>query len=100
MTSPLLLLLLLLLLLSQVQVQGDMLRALDADLGQVQEHVESVSETLATTLKEVRDSDRFCLDVFCILLMLGIAGVFLKVYNNNKAAEAAAASSSSDTTAD
>jgi hypothetical protein len=77
----------------QVQVQSELLRALDADLGQVQAHVDSVSATLVATLKEVRSSDRFCLDVFCILLLLGIAGVFLKVYNNNQAADKAAAAS-------
>ena len=73
---------------AQVVVQSELLRSLDADMGQVQEHVEAVSSKLAATLKEVRESDRFCMDVFCILLLLGLVGVFLKVYNNNKAAEA------------
>jgi SYP7 family syntaxin len=68
----------------EVETQAVMLSNLESDIQKVQEHVESVNDKLKETLKEVRASDRFCMDVFCVLLLLGMCGVFLKIHNGNQ----------------
>jgi len=69
----------------EVETQGHMLKALDEDLGKAQEHVEKVNENLKEILKQVRGADRFCMDIFCVLLLLGMLGVFLQIQKNNNA---------------
>jgi len=68
----------------EVETQAGMLAALETDIEKVQVHVDTVNSKLAEVLKEVRASDRFCMDVFCVLLLLGMAGIFLKIHRGNQ----------------
>ena len=68
----------------EVVMQSGMIKALEIDVEKVVEHVESLNVEMKKTLKAVRDNDRVCMDVCCILLFLGMLGVFLQMHNNSK----------------
>jgi len=64
----------------EVKRQNQMLDDMGIKMDSVHEHVQNVNLKLKDTLKEVgRSSDKLCVDIMCIVLMLGFAGVLFKM---------------------
>lgn len=64
----------------EVQRQNQMLDDLGTKMDSVHEHVQNVNLKMKDTLKEVgRGSDKLCVDIMCIVLMLGFGGVLFKM---------------------
>jgi len=73
-------------LLHKAEQFGDILaehdRALDeveGKIGAVHERLENVNGRMKDTLQKVRGSDKICMDVMCILAMLGLVGIVYKM---------------------
>ena len=63
----------------ELKTHADLLENLDQNMDRVQEHMDTVNDRLHTIIKEVRAGDKLCMDIFCLLLLLGIIGIFIKV---------------------
>ena len=64
---------------TEAEAQSKSLAELDEDMTKVAERLDTINENLKGVLKEVRDSDKFCMDVCCILFLLGCVGVFFQM---------------------
>jgi len=63
----------------ELQVQSKMIDELDQAVEKAQEHVSNINAQVADTLKKVRDSDKLCIDILCLLLLLGLIGVMIQL---------------------
>lgn len=64
----------------EVQRQNAMLAKTDSALAKTQDHMDNVNSKMKETLEEVgRSSDKLCVDIMCILLMVGFGAVFYKM---------------------
>jgi len=54
----------------EVKIQNKMLDSLGQNIDDVKDHVITINAKLKTTLDEARKSDKICVDIFCILLMV------------------------------
>lgn len=63
----------------EIAIQGKMLGTLESNIDDVKEHVTNINAKLKTTLDEARKSDKICVDIFCILLMVGMIIVLYRV---------------------
>jgi len=52
-----------------------MIDNLETNLDRVNLHAENTNKKLKETLKKVRGADKFCVDIMCIVLMLGMLGI-------------------------
>ena len=73
-------------LMDKAEQYGDLLseqdRKLDevaSKIGAVHERLENVNGRMKETLQKVRGSDKICMDVMCILAMLGLVGIVYKM---------------------
>ena len=62
----------------QVEAQNNMIHNTLGQLDSVQEHLDNVTGSLGATLKSVRGSDHMCMDIFCLLVLFAIIGLYLK----------------------
>ena len=62
-------------------------KALEADVDVVVEHVGNINAKMKETLQQIRDSDRFCMDVLCMLLFLGMLGLFVNMLQSRQDVE-------------
>ena len=63
----------------QVKTQNIMLTDLEIKVDAVHDKVFHVNQRLKNTLEEVRSSDKICLDILCILILIGMIVVVVKV---------------------
>jgi len=56
----------------EVKIQSKMLDSLEQNIDDVKDHVTTINAKLKNTLDEARKSDKICVDIFCILLMVGM----------------------------
>jgi len=56
-----------------------MLDTLESKMDDVHEKVLSVNEKLKNTLEEARNSDKICMDIFCLLVFIGMIIVLVKL---------------------
>lgn len=51
----------------------------------VQDHLDRVNRKMKTTLDQVgRRSDKMCIDIICIIILLGMVGVLYNLIKNSK----------------
>jgi len=63
----------------KVLTQGELLQALETDIEAVQEHLDNTNTRLKQIVKEAGEADQFCMNIFCVVMLLGMVGVFLKL---------------------
>ena len=71
----------------EVAAQAGQIKALEADVDVVVEHVGNINAKMKETLQQIRDSDRFCMDVLCMLLFLGMLGLFVNMLQSRQDVE-------------
>lgn len=59
----------------EVHRQGAMLETVGEKIDEAQEHIQTVNARLKETLDDVRAADKICVDIMCIVLMIGLAAV-------------------------
>ena len=65
----------------EVRKQNLMLDSLAGKIDNVHEHVSNVNHKMKNTLDEVgRKSDKFCVDLICIVLSIGFMAVIYSIY--------------------
>ena len=65
----------------EVNRQGVMLENMENRIDNVADHLITVNQKMKDTLNEVRAADKICVDIMCILMMVGLAAV---LYNMMK----------------
>lgn len=63
----------------EVRRQNLMLDNVGQKIDDAQEHITTVNTKMKDTLNEVRAADKLCVDVMCIVLMVGMAAVLYKM---------------------
>ena len=63
----------------ELKMQNKMLDTLERKIDNVHEHVTTINEKLKKTLEEARKSDKICVDIICILLLVGMVIVLVKL---------------------
>ncbi|KAG5178683.1 soluble NSF attachment protein receptor [Tribonema minus] len=66
----------------ELVLQERMLDDLGNRIESTQEKLANVNVRMKDTLKKVRAADKFCVDIMCVLLMLGLAAVLYAVIKN------------------
>jgi len=75
----------------EAKEQNKLLDRLEDQMEVVGDKMVSVNDQLKTTLEAVRSSDKLCMDILCILIMLGLIYVLYKVSSSASEKEDAAA---------
>ena len=68
----------------EVKLQSKMIDHLETKIDDVHEHVTNINAKLKTTLEEARNSDKICVDILCLLLLIGMIVILVKINNDNK----------------
>ena len=69
----------------EVKRQSVMLDNVNSKMDQVTERMESVNTKMKETLEEVgRASDKLCIDIMCVVLMVGFGAVIYNFVKNDK----------------
>eukprot|EP01034_Spumella_vulgaris_P030535 gene30535-37772_t len=68
----------------EVKLQNVMLDGLQGKMDLVQDKVLNVNERLKNTLEEVRKSDKICMDIVCVIILVGMIIVVYKVSTDNQ----------------
>lgn len=67
----------------EVQRQGVMLENVEQKIDDAQDHIQTVNERMKETLDEVRAADKICVDIMCIVLMIGLAAAMYHMIKQN-----------------
>jgi hypothetical protein len=68
-----------------VKTTNVMLENLEQKIIDVQDHLDRVNRKMKTTLDQVgRRSDKMCIDIICIIILLGMVGVLYNLIKNSK----------------
>lgn len=62
----------------EVKRQNVMLTNVENKIDDAAEHITTVNQKMKDTLDQVRGADKICVDIMCIFLMVGLAGVLWK----------------------
>ena len=63
----------------EAKLQNSMLTTLEEKVDLVHDKVLNVNQRLKNTIEQVRSTDKICLDIFCVLLLIGMIVVVVKV---------------------
>ena len=63
----------------ELKMQNKMLDTLEKKIDNVHEHVTTINEKLKKTLEDARKSDKICIDIVCIILLIGMIIVLVKL---------------------
>lgn len=63
----------------EVKIQNKMLDVLEEKVNDVHEHVTSINVQLKETLDKARASDKICMDIFCVMILVGMIIVLYKL---------------------
>lgn len=63
----------------EVKVQNHMLDGLEEKVNDVHEKVSNLNERMLDTLEKARKGDKICMDIFCILIFIGMIIVLVKL---------------------
>merc|ERR1712151_194830 len=66
----------------EITRQNIMIENLGKKTDDVQEHVTNINSRMKETLQSVRSADKLCVDIMCIILMIGIISVGYNVMKN------------------
>lgn len=67
----------------EVQRQNIMLTNVETKIDNAADHIQSVNTKMKETLDQVRGADKVCVDIMCILMMVGLGAVFWNLAKNN-----------------
>ncbi|GAB5030092.1 soluble nsf attachment protein receptor [Nannochloropsis oceanica] len=68
-----------------VRTTNVMLENLEQKIIDVQDHLDRVNKKMKTTLQQVgRRSDKLCIDIICIVILLGMIGLLYNLMKNSK----------------
>ncbi|CAM9121935.1 unnamed protein product [Ascophyllum nodosum] len=67
----------------ELQIQDRMVTDMGNRIDTAQDHVSNVNTRLKDVLRQVRSADKFCVDIMCILLLLGLVAVLYGVITNS-----------------
>jgi len=68
----------------EVKIQSKMIDSLGAKIDDVHGHVTNINAKLKTTIEEARKSDKICMDILCLIMLIGMIIVLVKVSEKNK----------------
>lgn len=68
----------------EVKLQNRMLDGLEEKVNDVHEKVSNLNERMLETLEKTRKGDKICMDIFCILIFIGMIIVLVKLSEDNK----------------
>lgn len=63
----------------EVKLQNQMLSSLEEKVDNVHAHITNVNKRMKTTLEKTRKSDKVCVDIFCVLVLIGLLIVLVKL---------------------
>jgi t-SNARE complex subunit (syntaxin) len=66
----------------EVKLQNIALTSLEEKVDAVHDKVFNVNQRLKTTLDAVRSSDKICLDIACVIVLIGMVVAVIKVTTN------------------
>lgn len=64
---------------NEVKLQNNMLESLENKIDGVHDQVSNINKRLKTTLEEARSSDKICVDIICLLILIGLIIVIYKL---------------------
>eukprot|EP01040_Poterioochromonas_malhamensis_P004544 gene4544-4872_t len=67
----------------EIKVQNRMLDVLEEKVNDISEGVSNVNEKLKVTLDKARASDKICMDIICIIILVGLIIVLIQLNNKN-----------------
>lgn len=67
----------------EVRRQNQMLDNVGIKIDAANEHIENVNSKMKDTLQQVRSADKICVDIICIVLMVGMAAVLYQLIKKN-----------------
>lgn len=68
----------------EVKLQNTMLDVLEEKVNDVQDRVLNINERMKDTLDKVRKSDKICMDIFCLIILIGMIIVVYKLSTDNQ----------------
>lgn len=68
----------------EVKLQNTMLDVLEEKVNDVQDRVMNINERMKDTLDKVRKSDKICMDIFCLMILIGMIIVLYKLSTDNQ----------------
>lgn len=68
----------------EVKLQNTMLDVLEEKVNDVQDRVLNINERMKDTLDKVRKSDKICMDIFCLMILIGMIIVLYKLSTDNQ----------------
>ncbi len=63
----------------EVERQNVMLSSVGKKIDDAYDHIENVNAKMKDTLNEVRAADKICVDIMCIVLMVGLGAVLYQM---------------------
>mmetsp|Transcript_14291 Transcript_14291/g.18051 ORF Transcript_14291/g.18051 Transcript_14291/m.18051 type:complete len:327 (-) Transcript_14291:88-1068(-) len=63
----------------EVKRQNEMLNNVETNIEKVYDHIDNVNAKMKDTLNEVRGADKICVDIMCIVLMVGLGAVLYQL---------------------
>lgn len=63
----------------EVKRQNEMLDNVGNKIEEVYDHIDNVNAKMKDTLNEVRAADKICVDIMCIVLMVGLGAVLYQL---------------------
>lgn len=63
----------------EVKIQNKMLDTLEEKVNDVHDKVSGINGRLKVTLEKVRASDKIFMDIFCVIILVGMVIVFYKL---------------------
>jgi syntaxin of plants SYP7 len=67
----------------EVKRQNQMLDNVGTKIDAAHDHIENVNAKMKETLQQVRSADKVCVDIMCIVLMVGLAAVLYQIIKKN-----------------
>lgn len=67
----------------EVKRQNQMLDNVGTKIDAAYDHIENVNVKMKETLQRVRSADKICVDIICIVLMVGLAAVLYQIIKKN-----------------
>jgi t-SNARE complex subunit (syntaxin) len=67
----------------EVKIQNKMLDTLEEKVNNVHNHISNINVRLSETLEKARASDKICLDIFCVMILIGMIVVLVKLNSAN-----------------
>jgi t-SNARE complex subunit, syntaxin len=67
----------------EVRRQNIMLENVESKIDDAHDHITNINSKMKETLDEVRGADKVCVDIMCIVLMVGLGAVLYKLIQKN-----------------